>query len=329
MQTRMLFVLIILFLNQSCGGGDKHLPSSNPPEYDPKKVYTAPAGPAPSLAQLVMPPDTTASPRKAVPDPCERPLKKPPGPGEPPIACGGVSGRDEGLMVGEGGTGGRSGGGTGGGGSGSERPAARNPSYVLEFRSMIVSSDPDGDPAQSQASAVIPLVATGEVSPSGETKYIGQGMIAYQTGPLPNWNACDPLVEGKGTVPMRVFQAFIHIEEPPGESNVSSGGSAKIELLYGILGMSQETSTGWHYMLNFKCALNQPMLAPFWSPRYISGRGEVSTDPMKMFLLKDWTYVGRDGVVATKTLRSTCGGMCDQEVATFMLKEEGSSSPHP
>jgi hypothetical protein len=200
--------------------------------------------------------------------------------------------------------------------------------YVLEFQSRIVSTG-KVDPAQSQASAVIPLVNSEEVSPSGETKYIGQGMIGYQTGPLPNWNACDPLVEGKGTVPIRVFQAFIHIEEPPGESSVSSGGSAKIELLYGILGMSQETSTGMHYMLNFKCVPNQPMLDPFWSPRYISGRGEVSTDPMKMFLLKDWTYVGRDGVVATKTLRSTCGGMCDQEVATFTLKERGSSSLHP
>lgn len=58
---------------------------------------------------------------------------------------------------------------------------------------------------------------------------------------------------------------------------------------------------------------------------YVGGRGEVSTDPMQMFLLKDWTYVGKDGVVATKTLRSTCGGMCDQEVATFTLKEGDSS----
>ena len=84
--------------------------------------------------------------------------------------------------------------------------------------------------------------------------------------------------------------------------------------------MSQETSTGWHYLRERKCELNEPLLNPFWSPRYVSGRGEVSTDPMKMFLLKDWTYVGRDGVVATKTLRSTCGGMCDEEVATFTLK---------
>jgi len=200
--------------------------------------------------------------------------------------------------------------------------------YVLEFSSRIVSTN-KVDPAQSQASAIIRLEANGEEIPNSETKYIGQGMIAYQTGPLPKWKACDPLVQGKGTVPMRVFQAFIHVEEPPGEPNASQGGSAKIELLYGILGMSQETSTGQHYMLNFKCVPNQPELAPFWSTMYVSGRGEVSTDPMQMFLVKDWTYVGQDGVVATKTLKSTCGGMCDQEVATFTLREGDGSGASP
>jgi hypothetical protein len=54
----------------------------------------------------------------------------------------------------------------------------------------------------------------------------------------------------------------------------------------------------------------------------LSGRGEVSADPMKMFLVKDWTYVGQDGVVATKTLKSTCGGMCDYEESVFTLKEQ-------
>ncbi|HSL05723.1 MAG TPA: hypothetical protein VK901_19545, partial [Nitrospiraceae bacterium] len=66
---------------------------------------------------------------------------------------------------------------------------------------------------------------------------------------------------------------------------------------------------------------NPPELSPFWSSMYVSGRGEVSTIPEQMFLLKDWTYVGQNGVVATKTLRSTCGGMCDQEIATFTLRE--------
>jgi hypothetical protein len=55
---------------------------------------------------------------------------------------------------------------------------------------------------------------------------------------------------------------------------------------------------------------------------FVSGRGEVSTDPMVMFLLKDWTYVGQNGVLATKTLRSTCGGQCDQEMSVFTLRED-------
>ena len=42
MQVRILLVFLISFMIVSCSG-DKHLPSSNPPEYDPKKVYTPPA----------------------------------------------------------------------------------------------------------------------------------------------------------------------------------------------------------------------------------------------------------------------------------------------
>jgi hypothetical protein len=40
---RFLLFLIVALLTANCGGGDKHLPSSNPSEYDPTKVYTAPA----------------------------------------------------------------------------------------------------------------------------------------------------------------------------------------------------------------------------------------------------------------------------------------------
>ncbi len=335
MQTSMLCVLVILLLlNQSCGGVDRHLPSSNPPEYDPKKVYSTAAEPTPSLAQSAMSPDKPASVSKAAPDSCEKKPKKPPKPGEPPTGCSEVSGREDKPIAGEGGTGGGSGGGSSGGGGGGERPArptGEHPSYVLEFRSMIVSSDPDGDPGQSQASAVIPLVASGEVSPRGEMKYVGQGMITYQTGPLPNWEPCTALVRGQGRLPMRVFQAFIHVERPPSRSNVSHGGSAMIELLYGIVGGSQETTTGGiPAYINYQCVPNKPKPYSFWSSHYISGRAEVSGDPMEMFLVKNWTYVGQNGVVATKTLRSTCGGMCDQEVATFTLREgddSGASTP--
>ena len=44
MRFRILFFLFLL-TTTACTGGDKHLPSSNPPEYDPKKVHTTPAAP--------------------------------------------------------------------------------------------------------------------------------------------------------------------------------------------------------------------------------------------------------------------------------------------
>jgi hypothetical protein len=37
-------------------------------------------------------------------------------------------------------------------------------------------------------------------------------------------------------------------------------------------------------------------------------------------LLKGWTYVGRDGVLATKVLRGNCADYCEDE-SVFMLKE--------
>ncbi|MBX3302000.1 MAG: hypothetical protein KF693_07285 [Nitrospira sp.] len=44
MQISIVLVFLIPFMVVSCGG-DKHLPSPNPPEYDPKKVFTTPAAP--------------------------------------------------------------------------------------------------------------------------------------------------------------------------------------------------------------------------------------------------------------------------------------------
>jgi len=47
----VIFLLCITLLIAGCSG-DKHLPSSNPPEYDPNKVYSTPTGPpsAPSTS---------------------------------------------------------------------------------------------------------------------------------------------------------------------------------------------------------------------------------------------------------------------------------------
>jgi hypothetical protein len=47
---------ILLFLGllttAACGGENKHLPSSNPSEYDPKKAHTAPAAPPSATATV-------------------------------------------------------------------------------------------------------------------------------------------------------------------------------------------------------------------------------------------------------------------------------------
>ena len=45
--------------------------------------------------------------------------------------------------------------------------------------------------------------------------------------------------------------------------------------------------------------------------------------------LKGWTYVGKNGVVATKTLRSKCDGLCNQEVSIFTLKEDDAANTKP
>ena len=45
MPTRLVLLLSVALLTAGCGGGDRHLPASNPPEYDPKKVYSAPTAP--------------------------------------------------------------------------------------------------------------------------------------------------------------------------------------------------------------------------------------------------------------------------------------------
>ncbi|MBX3330674.1 MAG: hypothetical protein KF722_09760 [Nitrospira sp.] len=46
MRFRISLVLVLL-VTAACGGETKHLPSSNPPEYDPKKVYSPPIEPSP------------------------------------------------------------------------------------------------------------------------------------------------------------------------------------------------------------------------------------------------------------------------------------------
>jgi hypothetical protein len=54
-----LIVVATMLFGQSCGGGDKHLPSANPPEYDPKKVYTAPTAPPSAPSTTITPSQPT------------------------------------------------------------------------------------------------------------------------------------------------------------------------------------------------------------------------------------------------------------------------------
>ena len=71
---------------------------------------------------------------------------------------------------------------------------------------MIVLSDPDSEPAQSQASAIIHLEARDEERPGVDSKYTGEGHIAYRTGPLANWEPCTALVRGEGRFPFESFK---------------------------------------------------------------------------------------------------------------------------
>jgi hypothetical protein len=55
MPTRLFPLLCIALVTASCGGGDKHLPSSNPPEYDPHKAASTTAAPPSAPATVVKP----------------------------------------------------------------------------------------------------------------------------------------------------------------------------------------------------------------------------------------------------------------------------------
>jgi hypothetical protein len=55
MPGRFLILITVALLGHGCGGADKHLPSSNPPEYDPKKVYITPVLPHSAPATLTKP----------------------------------------------------------------------------------------------------------------------------------------------------------------------------------------------------------------------------------------------------------------------------------
>jgi len=56
---RLLICGVVALICYGCSGGDKHLPTSNPPEYDPQKVYTAPTTPPRASSTTITPPQPT------------------------------------------------------------------------------------------------------------------------------------------------------------------------------------------------------------------------------------------------------------------------------
>lgn len=70
MSAHLPLLLSVALLTAGCSGGDKHLPSSNPPEYDPKKAAISTAAP-PST------PATVAKPSEPGPPPIQLPPLEP------------------------------------------------------------------------------------------------------------------------------------------------------------------------------------------------------------------------------------------------------------
>ena len=196
--------------------------------------------------------------------------------------------------------------------------------YELELESTIISRDPV-ESAQSHASAKVRLTGANKTSPLyGDERllYSGGGALTYTTAPLPGRDPCDAVVQGQGTTTLSVVDAHIDITEQRDSSGALIGGNAQIEMPYGVtfsFGFGETINTP--SMINFVCVL-EPRRAQqyaFWMPMFESSR---EADDQINFLNKNgWVYVGQNGVVATKTLRGSCGGSCDEEVSKFTLRE--------
>jgi hypothetical protein len=186
--------------------------------------------------------------------------------------------------------------------------------YVLEFQSRIVDSEPTA-PAESVAAGKVRLTFV-----EGKDMYSGSGTIGYQTGPPPNRDPCSNLIMGHGTTRLDVAGMFIKIVEGTGAGGGQTG-SADIELHY-LIHSTNETERPIAYP-DGQCAPGKPLPYPFFYGKYAVSRGVPEIN-----LLKGWTYVGRDGVVATKTLRGRCGDFCE-DLTVFTLKEAEGSEGTP
>ena len=187
-------------------------------------------------------------------------------------------------------------------------------SYVLEFQSRIVSSEPTA-PVESVAAWNVTLTLV-----EGKDMYRGSGMLGYQTGPPPNRDPCSSLIMGHGTTRLDVAGMFIKFSESAGTAG-SQVGSADIELHY-LVHPTNETER-LYTMVQYRCVPGELVPYPFFYSMYAVARGAEEIN-----LLKDWTYVGRNGVVATKTLHGNCGDFC-QDVSVFTLKEMSEEASPP
>ncbi|MFZ1803307.1 MAG: hypothetical protein WAU05_05220, partial [Nitrospira sp.] len=150
--------------------------------------------------------------------------------------------------------------------------------------------------------------------------YRGSGMLGYQTGPPPNRDPCSNLVMGHGTTGFEVAGISIKLPEGTGASS-SQTGSADIELHY-LIHPTHETIRPWT-MEEFKCVPGKQLPDPFFYMMYAVARGADEIN-----LLKGWTYVGKDGVVARKVLRGNCGDSCeDQTIFTLKEADDGAAQP--
>jgi hypothetical protein len=191
--------------------------------------------------------------------------------------------------------------------------------YELHFESTIISRDPM-QAAQSRAHGKVRLTASTKpykLKPDGKLYrlYDGTDQISFQTQSL-RTDACDPLIQGAGKSMLKVEDTWIVITPPRQENGVQVPGKADVVLAYtfSMGGGETETSTAYE---DWVCVPGKVHPLPFWWASYLSGReseGDVN-------FLKNWQYVGQDGIVAKKTLHGSCGGMCDEEHSVFTLRK--------
>jgi len=336
MPIHSLLLLVVTVFVAGCGGGDKHLPSSNPPEYDPKKVY--------SRSQSSIPPDKPGLPRKAAPDPCERLSINPLQPDESPTECGGVPESDERLILGAGGAGGGVGGGSGGLGGRSERPTrptAERPSYVLEFRSHIVQEpmnfmNPQFGMQLSSNGFDAHVHATVPIRRRDDGEWVGEGVMQYATRTTTQPAQCEIRIQGTGTTTFHVNGGSIRLDPEPfavkliilpglteevAETHCTSAGTPeKLKELLATQGVQGGNAHGASRGGGWRAAFNVSRFMTFnWNKQGYEIGG--------------WTQVLNSDVVAQKTMTVNCGtGLtaCREEtVLTLRRAEEAGAAVTP